>query len=82
MEARNRWTEVVTCRHCGRAGPVRLSQPDGWTYDFDVEAIPAGFKVVRTEYGGTFFCSACDRPAIASCPASKMNPVNLAEAVD
>jgi uncharacterized membrane protein YjgN (DUF898 family) len=30
-----------------------------------VEAVPSGFKVVRTEYGETFFCSACDRAECA-----------------
>ena len=42
------------------------SQPEGRVYDFSVEAIPAGLKVVRTEYGETFFCKACDRQAVTN----------------
>jgi uncharacterized protein CbrC (UPF0167 family) len=29
-----------------------------------VEAVPAGFKVVRLAYGETFFCKSCDRRAV------------------
>jgi len=25
--------------------------------------LPAGFKIVSTEYGDTFYCKACNRPA-------------------
>jgi hypothetical protein len=28
-----------------------------------VETVPKGFKVVRTAYGETFFCKACNRQA-------------------
>jgi hypothetical protein len=66
MTAGTQWTELLTCPHCGEAGPVYLSQPEGRAYDFRVEAVPGGFKVVRTEYGETFFCSVCDRHAITS----------------
>ena len=47
---------------------MHLSQPEGRVYDFSVEAVPAGFKVVRTAYGETFFCKACDRPAVTNYP--------------
>ncbi len=33
-----------------------------------VEAVPAGFKVVDTAYGETFFCKACNRQAVAKYP--------------
>jgi len=45
-----------------------LSQPEGRAYDLSVEAVPVGFKVVRTEYGETFYCSVCDRHAITNYP--------------
>ena len=68
MTAGTQWTELLTCPNCGQSGLVRLSQPEGRVYDFSVDAVPAGFKVVRTEYGETFSCSACDRHAIANYP--------------
>jgi hypothetical protein len=54
--------------NCGQSGLIHLSQPEGRAYDFSVEAIPAGFKVVRAEYGDILFCGACDRHAISSYP--------------
>jgi hypothetical protein len=45
------------CQNCGQSGPAHLSQPEGRVYDFSVEAVPAGFKVARTEYGETFCCT-------------------------
>jgi hypothetical protein len=30
-----------------------------------VDSLPAGFKAVTSEYGDTFYCGACDRPARA-----------------
>jgi hypothetical protein len=59
--AGTKWTELLTCPNCGQSGPVRLSQLEGRVYDFSVEAVPAGFEVVHTEYGEIFFCSACNR---------------------
>jgi hypothetical protein len=34
--------------------------------DMSVEAVPAGFKVVRMAYGETFFCKSCDRRAVTN----------------
>jgi hypothetical protein len=51
-----------------QSGAVHLSQPEGRVYDFNVEAVPAGFKVVRMAYGETFSCKACDRLAITNYP--------------
>jgi hypothetical protein len=45
------------------SGPAHLSRPEKRAYDFNVEAVPAGFKVVRVEFGEVFYCEACDRPA-------------------
>jgi hypothetical protein len=68
MQAGNKWTELLTCPACGQSGIVHLSQPEGRVYDFSVEAVPAAFKVVHTEFGETFFCSACDQHAITKYP--------------
>ena len=69
MRAETQWTELLTCPNCGQSGPVHLSQPEGRVYDFSVNAVPAGFKVVRMEYGETFFCKACDRHAVTNYPS-------------
>jgi hypothetical protein len=66
MTAGTRWTELLTCPNCEQSGPVHLSK--GRVYDMSVEAVTTGFKVVRTEYGETFFCKACDRQALTSYP--------------
>ena len=63
MIASNQWTELLTCSNCGMSGSTRLSRPEKRAYDFSVEAIPAGFKVVCMEFGKIFFCEACNRPA-------------------
>jgi hypothetical protein len=57
------WTELLTCSNCRMSGSARLSQSKKGAFDFSVETIPAGFKVVRLEFGETFYCEACDRPA-------------------
>jgi hypothetical protein len=63
MTALNQWTELLTCPNCGMSGSARLSQRETRAYDFSVEAIPSGFKVVHLDFGKTFFCEACNRPA-------------------
>ena len=63
MTAPNQWTELLTCSNCGMSGSARLSRPEKRAYDFKVEAVPAGFKVVRVEFGEAFYCEACNRPA-------------------
>jgi hypothetical protein len=63
MKASDQWIELLTCSKCGMSGSARLSRPNERVYDFSVEAIPAGFKVVRMEFGKTFFCGACNQPA-------------------
>ena len=68
MMAGTKWTELLTCPNCRRSGLIHLSQPEGRAYDFSVEAVPAGFKVVRAEYGDTFICGACDRKADTDDP--------------
>jgi hypothetical protein len=63
MAALNQWTELLTCSNCGRSGSARFSKPEKRAYDFSVESVPDGFKVVRLEFGETFYCKACNRPA-------------------
>jgi hypothetical protein len=66
----DQWTELLACSNCGTSGPARFSRPENRAYDFSVEAVPAGFKVVRLEFGDTFYCEACNRPADTNrcCP--------------
>jgi hypothetical protein len=59
----DRWIELLTCSNCGMSGSARLSRPEKRAYDFSVDAIPPGFKIVRVEFGKTFFCEACNQPA-------------------
>ena len=61
--AHDKWTELLTCSNCGMSGSACLSRPEKRAYDFNVEAVPAGFKVVRVEFGEAFYCEACNRPA-------------------
>ena len=75
MSVLNQWTELLTCPNCGMSGSAHLSLPEKRAYDFNVEAIPAGFKVVHTAYGETFFCGACDRQAVTNYPGP-LYPVN------
>jgi hypothetical protein len=63
MIARDQWSELLTCSNCGMLGSARLSRPEKRAYDFRVEAIPAGFKVVRLEFGEAFYCEACNHLA-------------------
>jgi hypothetical protein len=69
MIVSNRWTELLTCSNCGISGSAHLSRPEKRAYDFDVETIPVGFKVVRLEYGDTLYCEACNRLADTKMPA-------------
>jgi hypothetical protein len=53
------WTEVLTCPNCGLTGVANLSQVAAIVID----AISEGFKAVSSEYGDTFLCEGCNRPA-------------------
>ena len=59
----DQWIELLTCSNCGISGSAHLSRPEKRVYEFSVEAIPAGFKIVRMEFGKIFFCEACNQPA-------------------
>jgi hypothetical protein len=70
MKAGDQWTELLACWSCGLSGTAHFSQPEKLSYDFSVEAIPLGFKVVGSEFGETFYCEVCNRPADTNrgCP--------------
>jgi uncharacterized protein YbaR (Trm112 family) len=63
MKVGDRWTELLTCPNCKMSGPALLSRPERRAFDFSVETIPTGFKVVRSEFGEIFVCESCNRPA-------------------
>jgi hypothetical protein len=53
------WTEVLRCPNCGLTGVANLSQVAAIVID----TISEGFKAVSSEYGDTFLCQGCNRPA-------------------
>ena len=61
MTVSDQWTEILRCRNCAATGVAILSQ-NGNEAVF-IKMLPAGFKAVSSEYGDTFFCEACNRPA-------------------
>jgi hypothetical protein len=60
--AHNQLIELLTRPNCSGSGTVHLSQPEGRVYDVSVEAVSAGFKVIRVEFGEGFTV----RPAISA----------------
>jgi hypothetical protein len=56
--ARDRWVENLKCPHCRKTGAAQVSAADEYSWDVQVNSVPAGFKVV----GRNFYCSSCDRP--------------------
>ncbi len=55
------WTEILRCSSCAVTGVACLSQEG--TGSIRINELPTGFKAVSTEYGDTFFCESCSRPA-------------------
>jgi len=70
---RDQWTELIACSSCGRSGPARLSQPESRPLGYRVEAVPPGFKVVRIEFGETFYCEVCNQLAVAKRCCQRCN---------
>ena len=62
MTVSDHWTEILRCPDSALTGVAVLSQPKGSESVF-FEDLPAGFRVVSTKYGDTFYCEACNRPA-------------------
>jgi hypothetical protein len=61
MTVSDQWTEILRCPNCAVTGVASLSQnADGALL---INALPVGFIAVSSEYGDTFFCEACKRPA-------------------
>jgi hypothetical protein len=61
--ARDRWVEVLRCPDCRRTGKARLWAEDGYSWEFQVDNLPAGFKVCEPMMDGTFYCISCGIPA-------------------
>jgi hypothetical protein len=59
----DQWTEILRCPNCALTGVALLSQPTGPNFGIAVDHLPAGFKLVTSQYGDTFYCKACNRPA-------------------
>jgi len=56
--------EVLRCPSCGKAGEAQISAEDQLSWNFRVDAIPHGFKVIRIDAANSdyFFCASCDVP--------------------
>jgi hypothetical protein len=63
MNAQTQWTEVLRCATCGLTGVACLAQPNNLAPIIVINKMPAGFTAIASEYGDTFFCEACNRPA-------------------
>ena len=61
---RDCWVEVLRCPRCGKTGEAQISAKDQLSWNFRVDAIPHGFKVIRIDVAhcGYFFCASCDVP--------------------
>jgi len=62
MAAAENWTEVLRCPACALTGVASLSQSKD-NSALVIDSLPAGFKAVSSQYGDTFYCKACNRPA-------------------
>jgi hypothetical protein len=59
MTVSDQWTEILRCGNCAATGVASLSQGGN-----DAIVIStAGFRAFSSEYGDTFYCEACNRPA-------------------
>jgi len=59
---RDHWVEYLSCRHCQTSGVAVLSTEDKLSWIVQVENVPEGFRVIRSENGSNFYCALCDRP--------------------
>jgi hypothetical protein len=60
MAVLEKWTEVLRCRpYCALTSTADLFGKG----IVQTLRLPSGFKAVPTEYGDTFYCRACNRPA-------------------
>jgi hypothetical protein len=63
MAVSDRWTEILRCPRCALTGVATLFH--GEVGDV-VSIIPLGFRPITSQYGDTFFCTACNRAATTS----------------
>jgi uncharacterized Zn finger protein len=63
MVAFESWTEVLRCPNCGLTGVANLSQPKHVAAVIVIDTMSQGFKAISSQYGDTYFCEGCDRPA-------------------
>jgi hypothetical protein len=61
MAAFECWTEVLRCPNCGLTGVANLSQSVAAVIVIDT--MSQGFKAVSSQYGDTYVCEGCNRPA-------------------
>jgi hypothetical protein len=59
---RDHWVEYLSCRRCQTTGIAVLSTEDKLSWIVQVESVPIGFGVIRSENGSNFYCASCDRP--------------------
>lgn len=55
----DRWVENLRCPKCKATSQISLSQAQS-DYAPRVLSQPAGFNVVATEFGPTFYCKSCN----------------------
>ena len=67
MTALKHWTEVLRCANCGLTGVANVSHVAAIVID----TISEGFRAVSSEYGDTFFCEGCNRPATEIRPGRR-----------
>jgi len=63
MAAFERWTEILRCPNCGLTGVANLSQSKHVDAVIVIDTMSWGFKAVSSQYGDTYFCDDCNRPA-------------------
>jgi hypothetical protein len=63
MTAFECWTEILRCPNCGLTGVANLSQPKHADAVIVIDTISGGFKASSSQYGDTYFCEGCNRPA-------------------
>jgi hypothetical protein len=59
----DQWNENLRCPQCHKTGMAGLSQIKGAQVP-TVDLVPAGFKVVQSQYGPDFHCGTCDVPVL------------------
>ena len=57
----DQWNEQLRCPRCSKIGMASLSQGEH-DQTPTVLTVPAGFKVVQSEYGPDFHCGTCNVP--------------------